>query len=195
MTNNLIPLEDVIRILGLEPLAGEGGLWAQGILSDEQIPAGQFEGRPTDRPLYGTIYYLLTPESFSCMHRLATDEVWYHHCGPAAKLLLIYPGGECMVRLLGHDLLNGEVPQIVVPRGVWQGCVMDDKSDKDGTLCEDESCGKCDAGAVYTLMSTSMAPAYQVSDFEAGSYEELKQFVPEELDGLLRRLTSEPVYK
>lgn len=178
---NLTPLEDVIRILDLHPLTGEGGMWAQGHLSDEIIPAGQFEGRDTDRPLYGTIYYLITRESFSCMHILVTDEVWYHHMGPAAKLFLIYPDGKCEVKLLGQDLVNGELPQITVPRGVWQGCLMGES-------------GLVSDGEIYTLVSTSMAPAYQASDFRAGVYEELRPLVTDEYEDILRRLTGDPQY-
>ena len=176
MYDDMIPLEEVIRILDLRPLIGEGGMWSQPYISDETLPARTLEGRPSERPVCSTIHFLITPESFSCMHRLVTDEIWYHHAGPAAKMLLIGPDGKSMVKMLGQDLLNGEMPQITVPRGTWQGCVM--------------------AGeGPYTLMSTSMAPAYQDSDFEAGTYEELEASTLPEHQELLRRLTSEPVYR
>ena len=180
-----IPLEDVIKILGLEPLVGEGGLWSQGVVSDETLVAGAATGRDTDRPLYGTIYYLLTPDTFSCMHRLITDEVWYHHSGPAAQLLLVYPDGRAEVKLLGGDLLNGEQPQIMVPRGVWQGCRMAPLP----ATGEDPSTDSSPTGGIYTLMSTSMAPAYQQSDFEAATFEELQDLVPAGYHELLRQLT------
>ena len=176
MLKEMIPLEEVIRILGLKPLTGEGGMWSQPYASDETVPGGAFEGRPTDRPLCSTIYYLITPNTFSCMHRLVTDEIWYHHAGPAARMLLIYPDGHSEVKLLGSDLLNGETPQVTVPRGTWQGCMMHE------------------AGP-YTLVSTSMAPAYMDSDFEAGTYEDLRKYVSEDNERLLAHLTSEPVYE
>ncbi|MBQ6314937.1 MAG: cupin domain-containing protein [Mogibacterium sp.] len=176
MDKVMIPLEDIIRELDLRHLTDEGGLWAQGYVSDETVAAGTLDGRNTDRPLYGTIYYLLTPASCSLMHLLVTDEIWYHHAGPAVRLLLIYPDGSSEIRLLGQDILNGERPQICVPRGTWQGGVMA----SDGE---------------YTLMSTQMAPAYQQEDFTAGTFEELREFVREEHLDLLRRLTSEPVYR
>ena len=176
MDKSQISLEDIIRELDLRPLTGEGGLWAQGYVSDEIVAAGTLDRRDSDRPLYGTIYYLLTPESFSSMHLLVTDEIWYHHAGPAAKLLLIHPDGGSEIKLLGQDITNGERPQICVPRGTWQGCIMASEGE-------------------YTLMSTSMAPAYQQEDFTAGTYEELREFVSEEHLELLKRLTAEPVYK
>lgn len=179
MKNEQTPLKDVIRILNLKPLTGEGGLWAQAHLSDEAVPAGQFKGRSTERPLYGTIFYLLTPDSFSCMHRLSTDEVWYHHSGPSAKLLLVHPDGRSETRLLGSELLHGELPQITVPRGTWQGCLM----------AEPE--GGFEPGA-YTLMSTSMAPAYRDTDFETADFDRLRDTVSDEELELLRVLTGEP---
>ena len=182
-----IPLEDVIKILDLRPLVGEGGLWAQGVLSDEILAAGTAAGRDTDRPLYGTIYYLLTPDTFSCMHRLVTDEVWYHHSGPAAQLLLIYPDGRTETKLLGQNLLNGEQLQITVPRGVWQGCRMA-PLEPDASIADPDTAADPCASDVYTLMSTSMAPAYQQSDFEAGTFEDLKDLVPQEYHELLKAL-------
>ena len=172
----MIPLETVIRTLDLKPLVGEGGLWSQPYVSDETLMAGTLEGRPTDRPVASTIHYLLTPASFSCMHLLVSDEVWYHHAGPAAEMLLVYPDGHSEVRLLGQDLTAGERPQISVPRGVWQGCRMA----SDGP---------------YTLMSTSMAPAYQDTDFTAGTYEALAPLTEAGHLELLRHLTAEPVYE
>ncbi len=215
-SRNTLPLEDLIRELNLEPLIGEGGFWAQGYVSDEVVMAGQYEGRPTERPLYGTIYFVLTPNCFSCMHCLPTDEVWYHHQGPAVKLLLISPTGygtntarhwKCEVKVLGQDIARGERPQIMVPRGTWQGAIMCDLEGGDRNIPSD----------AYTLMSTSMAPAYQLSDFETASYDELAALITnritnrsndspisadtgsestsQELLELLRQLTGEPLYQ
>ena len=179
----MIPIEDVIRILNLKPLTGEGGMWSQAFVSDETVTAGTFEGRDTDRPLYGSIYYLITPSSFSCMHKLSSDEIWYHHSGPAVKLLLIHPDGKSEIKLLGQNLLAGEMPQIRVQRGTWQGCIM---NEDEGLTHMGES--------TYTLMSTSMAPKYQDSEYIAGTFEELKEFVADDEIELLKRLTAAPSY-
>ena len=50
------------------------------------------------------------------------------------------------MRYLGKDLQKGEEPQILVPKGVWQGAHM---------ACAGE----------YTLVSTSMTPAYDEKGF------------------------------
>lgn len=171
-------LEELVDALGLKPLVGEGGLWSQPYLSDETLPAGLLPGRDTDRPVGSTIHFLLTPTTFSCMHRLVTDEIWYYHLGSAAELLLLYPDGACAVRHLGCDIGAGERPQLTIPRGTWMGAHLKDPAE------------------AYSLMSTSMAPAYVASDFEAGSFARLRPLLTDPaLEPLLRLLTGAPRYE
>ena len=170
-------LQEIIDALELKPLVGEGGLWSQPYQSDETLPANTLVGRDTDRPVASTIHFLLTPTTFSCMHRLKTDEIWYYHLGSPVELLLLYPDGTCAVKKLGCDLAEGERPQVTVPRGTWMGARL------------------AKAGP-YCLMSTSMAPAYVASDFEAGSFEMLKPLLTDPaLEPLLRALTEAPRYE
>ena len=155
--------DEVIGRLGLEPLIGEGGFVKELFHGEEN------NGRRT----YSTIYYLLTPDCCSVMHRLDADEVWYYHDGPALEMLLIYEDHE-EVKYLGKDLLKGEQPQVLVPKGVWQGSHM---------AYEGE----------YTLVSTSMSPAYDEKGFTAGTYEELKDKT--QYHDLLRKLCNRPEYR
>ena len=155
--------DEVIDKLGLEPLVGEGGF------VKEMFRGEEINGRQS----YGTIYYLLTQDSCSLMHKLDADEVWYYHDGPALEMLLIYEDhGE--VRYLGKDLLKGEEPQILVPKGVWQGSHM---------AYEGE----------YTLVSTSMSPAYDKKGFILGIYKELKDKTQHK--DLLRKLCGGQEYR
>ena len=119
------------------------------------------------------------------MHRLATDEIWYHHSGPAVRLLLIHPDGKSEVKLLGQDLPRGERPQIRVTRGTWQGAAIDPGSRGRYELPDDE---------IYTLMSTSMAPEYLACNYEAGTFDDLKQYVKDEDLELLEFLTGKARY-
>lgn len=175
MKNNLT-LEDLKQYLHLEPLVQEGGMIGFPYVSDEIIKAGTLENRNSDRPLCGTIYYVLTQNSFSRMHKLVTDEIWYYHAGPALKMLQIDEEGNSEVKWLGMDLSKGQMPQITVKRGVWQGTMIGEEGD-------------------VTLVSTSMAPKYCDSDYTNGYFEELKDMVkPEELE-MLKHLCGEPVYQ
>ena len=179
--------KEVIDILGLEPLIPEGGMWVKSCQSEEMVPDGTIKGYSKDRPLFGAIYYLLTPNTCSSMHRLVTNEIWLHHSGPAVKLLLIYPDGRSEVRLLGQDLKRGERPQILVPKGVWQGATIDSES------CERYGADK-ENDEIFTFISTTMTPEYQESDYVAGTFDDLKQYVAEENLELLRVLTGEEAF-
>ena len=64
--------KDVIELLGLEPLPHEGGYFYQ--------TYNLTENDRSDRPIATAIYYLLTPDDFSAMHRLDSDEI-YHFYG------------------------------------------------------------------------------------------------------------------
>ncbi|MDG2908343.1 MAG: cupin domain-containing protein [Acidimicrobiales bacterium] len=95
----------VAELLGLVPLPGEGGRWAQTLLDGDS----------------SAIHYLLTDGDFSAMHRLAGPEVYHHYAGAPAALLLLFPDGSAAEVLMGDDLVAGQRPQVVVPAGVWQG--------------------------------------------------------------------------
>lgn len=96
---------EVIELLGLEPLPGEGGYFAE-----------------TWRDAHGSaIYYLLVPGDFSAMHRVDAAELWHFHAGAAVKMLLLHPDGAAEMPTLGTDLANGQRPCVTVPAGTWMG--------------------------------------------------------------------------
>lgn len=173
---NSLTLEDLKKYLKLTPLIKEGGLIGFPYESDEIIKKGTLENRDSDRPLCGTIYYVLTKNSFSRMHKLVTDEIWYYHDGPALKMLLIDENGNSEVKWLGMDLAKGQTPQVTVKRNTWQGSMIGE----DGEV---------------TLVSTSMAPKYCDSDYTDGYYDDLKQYVKDEELKMLKILTGDPVYQ
>ncbi len=133
--------QEIIRKLDLVPLKEEGGYVKE-----------LYRGKDD---CYGTIYYLLTPDTFSRMHALKHDEIWYYHDGPALEMLLVYEDHD-EIRYLGKDISNSEEPQIRVPAGTFMGAVQKEKGD-------------------YTLVSTSMTPAYDSDEFQSASYQDLKE--------------------
>src|SRR3954462_246233 len=78
---------EVARLLALEPLAEEGGFFRRTAESDLILPGA-------GRRAYSVIYSLLTPEGFSAMHRLVTDEIWCFHAGDAAESLRLGTNGK-----------------------------------------------------------------------------------------------------
>ncbi len=114
---------EVKQMLGLQPHPREGGWYVRTYESAEYIAATHFaDGRYTSpRRVSTAIYYLLEPDSFSEMHRLQSDEMFHHYLGGAVEMLQLHPDGHSEHILLGSDLAAGERPQVMVPRGVWQG--------------------------------------------------------------------------
>lgn len=169
--------EEIIQKLNMRILPNEGGYFAVTHQSDEQLLK---EGLPSryhqSRFLSGAIYYLVTSDQFSAMHKLPTDELYYYHYGDPMEVLLLGPEGNGMVKILGMGLASGQQPQFVAPRGWWQG-----------------SRPLPGAPYGYTLVSTSMAPAYHESDPVFGEREALKLQYPEYQDFItaLTRVSSE----
>ena len=71
----MLSAEQVTAILGLKPLSPEGGLYRETYRSEETIPGGALPGRYRRRKCLCTaIYYLLTPQTHSRLHRVGTPE-------------------------------------------------------------------------------------------------------------------------
>jgi predicted cupin superfamily sugar epimerase len=162
--------EEIIARLGLEPHPGEGGLYVETWRSDESIAAAALPGRyGAPRTLGTAIYYLLTPDSFSSMHRLRSDEVFHFYFGDPVEILVIPPVGKGGTFILGPRITAGHRPQLLVPRGSWQG-------------------SRLIAGGSVALLGTTVTPGYDPSDFESGDGEELARSFPEHAP-LIRALT------
>jgi predicted cupin superfamily sugar epimerase len=140
---------DVIAILGLEPHP-EGGWFAESYRS--RVRAG---GRCA-----GTaIYYLITPDSFSTLHRVASDEIFHFYLGDPVEMLQFDGAGRVERCVLGTDLAAGMRPQVVVPAGTWQG----------SRLAE---------GGAFALLGATVAPGFEFADFELGERDELRVRFP-----------------
>ncbi|MFG1706766.1 cupin domain-containing protein [Nonomuraea sp. M3C6] len=61
------------------------------------------------------IYFLLHPGEESVPHMVTSDEVWLWHRGGPLSLTI----GDSTI-MLGSRVEDGEVPQALVPGGVWQ---------------------------------------------------------------------------
>lgn len=139
----------IIDLLGLAPLPEEGGYFAQ----TYRLAAGALPGPPTagPRPVATAIYYLITPDAFSALHRLPGDEIFHFYLGDPAEQLRLGPDGSGRVVIIGPDLLAGQRPQAVVPGGVWQGT----------RLVPGGPHG-------YALLGTTMTPGFAAADYEGG---------------------------
>ena len=160
----------LIELLQLEPLPVEGGYFRRTYCSDETIARDALPARYLQTKALGSaIYFLLHGADFSALHRLQSDEIYHFYRGDPVELLLLFPDGSGEVRLLGPALEAGQQPQVVAPRGAWQG-------------------SRLKRGGHYALMGTTLAPAYDPSDFELGERERLIQQYPTQAE-LIRALT------
>lgn len=149
--------DDLIRTLGLSPLPWEGGWYRETWRSRTEIPSGALsEEYSGPRSAGAAIYYLLTSDTVSKMHRLPSDETFHFYMGDAVEMLLLHPGpagqqlnSETIV--FGHDLARGEQVQFTVPGNTWMGARLKSES-TDG----------------YALMGTTVSPGFDFADLEMG---------------------------
>ena len=103
--------------LDLEPHP-EGGWFRQSWASPVSVALADGRVRPTAT----LIYFLLPAGEASAWHRVASDELWLAHVG---AVVVEFGGfdaepGSCEAHVVGLDLDAGELPQVLVPAGVWQ---------------------------------------------------------------------------
>lgn len=164
--------EEIIRLLGLKPHPNEGGYFAETyrstlLLQPSLLPDGYEGGRAAST----AIYFLLTPESYSHMHRLRGPEVFHFYLGDPVELMMLKGDGSSELHLLGTDLKSGMRPQLLIPAGVWQGSRI---------------AGEGTHG--FALLGTTMAPGFSFEDYEAGARDTLIRLYPEQ-EERIRRLT------
>lgn len=154
--------DHLIRRLGLKKLPGEGGYYKETYRSSETAGG--------ERNLSTAIYYLVTSEANSKMHRVSSDEIFHFYFGDPVQMLLLYPSGESRIVFMGHDMPSGQKAQLVVPKGTWQGCMV------------------VEGEHGYSFMGTTMAPGFEFDDFELAAAESLVSRFPQH-EGMIRELT------
>lgn len=69
-----------------------------------------------DRPLAGSIYYLLDAGEVSRLHQIDCDEIWYYHEGCGMRITVLAEN-EKREYLLGGNAEAGERASVVIPKG------------------------------------------------------------------------------
>lgn len=91
------------------------------------------------------IHFLLKAGERSHWHRVDADEIWLWHAGAPLVLSLAENETRASAVRLGPDVLAGEAPQAVVPKGWWQAA---------------RSTGD------WTLVSCTVSPGFRFEGFE-----------------------------
>lgn len=137
---------DIIQTLRLEPLPVEGGYFRPTYRGRLQLPTDVLPpGFTAERSITSAIFYFLTKDTKSRLHRLPTDELWHFYLGDAVALH-VFHGNDYTHSILGHDLLQGQLVQVVVPAHSWFGAHLQ----TDGQ---------------WALMGCTLAPEYADEDF------------------------------
>jgi predicted cupin superfamily sugar epimerase len=147
--------QEVIALLNLVPLPSEGGFYRQTFKSNLEVDVDGYR-----RAASTAIYFLVTADDFSALHRVKHDEVFHFYAGDPVKMIQISPSGKLSESILGGDLRAGQLPQVVVPRNVWQAC-------------------RVVQGGRWALLGCTVAPGFEFEDFELGQREDLVDQWPE----------------
>ena len=123
------------------------------------------------RPTWSSIYALFTPDNFSALHCLPSDEIWCFHAGDPLDSLRLYRDGRGERVRLGCDPDAAERAQDVVRAGTWQGT-------------------RLQAGGRWALVSCVVVPEFTWEGFQLGVRAELIRHYSEwadEIQALTRR--------
>jgi hypothetical protein len=163
MDKERLTADEVKRLLNLQPHPREGGWFVEMYQAHEMLSAENFADDRYDGPRRtGTaIYYLLEPDTFSEMHVLQSDEIFHHYAGDPVEMLQLYSDGSSGRVLIGKDLRAGERPQVVVPRGVWQGSrLLPSAQQSTGTHG-------------WALLGCTVSPGFEYADYSSSPRAEL----------------------
>lgn len=152
--------QEIIERLGLVPHPEEGGFFRETYRAAEGVSAGALPERYGGDRTFGTaIYYLLTPTTISALHKLESDEIFHFYLGGPVQMLQLLPDGTATTITIGNDLAAGQVPQVSVPRGVWQGARL--------------------LAGEFALMGCTVCPGFEFADYEHGDRAVLSKQYPD----------------
>lgn len=139
----------------------EGGWFRETYRAQETIPVAGLPGRFDSARSFSTaIYFLLVSGQFSALHRIKSDELWFFHAGGPLAIHSLTEEGRHHTRILGNTPEQGQTLQAVVAAGSWFGA---------HPL----------APHSFTLVSCTVAPGFDFSDFEMGGRNELLTLFPQ----------------
>ena len=127
--------DEVVAALHLQPHP-EGGYYRE-TFRDERAVDGRSVGT--------AIYYALGLGDCSAWHKVDAAEIWHWYAGAPLALTVSPNGHDAEAHRLGNGLLQGELPQVIVPAGWWQTA---------------ESLG------AWTLVGCTVAPGFDFAGFE-----------------------------
>lgn len=146
----------------------EGGWFAETYRAAGRIPGSALPRHGSARAYATSILFLLERGEVSRLHRLKSDELWFHHAGGPLTVVEIRPGGRLAATVLGP----GGSYQHAVKAGAWFGAFPAPGTD-------------------FALVGCAVAPGFDFADFELASRSALSRRYPRHAS-LIARLTPAP---
>lgn len=137
----------------------EGGFFVETFRSEAQVttPSGP-------RSASTAIYFLVSGDNISRLHRIKSDEVWHFYLGGSITVVELDPvAKQAKLTELGPDVAAGQLLQHVVKANTWFGSYP--------TRAED-----------FCFVGCTVAPGFDFADFEMGSRSALLAEFPEAAD-------------
>jgi len=159
----MLTANDFIKKLNLTKHI-EGGYFRRTYESKLKVSIPGYTG---ERHTATSIYFLLEKDTFSALHKLKSDEVWFFNYGSPLILYIINEVGELNKIILGDP--NHPIYQFTVSANQWLAAEINDKSS-------------------FTLVSCFVSPGFEYNDFELADRDMLIQQYPNHAN-LIERLT------
>lgn len=162
----MLTAQDIIQQLSLVPLEGEGGFFRQTFKDSNQIIWERNKGAQTLRTAGTAIYYLITQNQFSALHRLPQTEIIHFYLGSPVEMAQISPEGNLKKLVLGQNLTKGHQLQVVIEKNTWQGTRLLGNED-------------------WALLGATVSPGFEFDDLEVASRDKLISLYPQYKDTIL----------
>lgn len=140
-------VEKIIKKFNLAGLEDEGGYFYETYRSEEIISKKDLPpGYKSSRNFSTSILYLITPDNFSTLHKVISDEMFHFYMGDQVIMLNLFEDGKGREIRLGSNIFEGEQVQHLVPKNTWQGA-------------------KLAKGGRFALLGTTVSPGFEFEDY------------------------------
>ena len=140
----------------------EGGYFSESYRASEEMATPR-EG--SARSVMTSIYYLLTDDRpVDHLHQNKSDIMHYFHAGSPITYLLVDLDGNLSKVKLGLAIAQGEVPQLLVPKGYWKAAILE--------------------SGEYGLLGEAVAPGFDYRDMTIAKADEIRTLFPAIWDDL-----------
>ncbi len=130
----------------------EGGYFSETYRSAEEMTTPR-EGQA--RSVMTSIYYLLTDDRpIDHLHQNKSDIMHYFQMGSPITYILVDLDGNLSRVKLGLAITQGEVPQLLVPKGYWKAAVLE--------------------SGEYGLLGEAVAPGFEYRDMTIAKADEIR---------------------